>query len=118
LGIAAIVVLSLLPQEAAPRIGLWDKLQHFLAYGLVASVGAIGFAGTTRHILVAVGLVILGCLLEACQWFIPGREAALGDAFANAVGVLAGVMVMHWSIRLQQRWAWQRGHAGSRREGS
>ncbi len=118
MGIAAVVALSLLPGESAPHVGVWDKLQHFLAYGLVASVGAIGYAGKTRHILVAVGLTIQGCLLEFFQWFIPGREASLGDALANTIGVLAGVVVMHWSIRLQQRWAWQRDHGGSRRERS
>jgi len=118
LGVAAIVILSLLPRDVAPQIGLWDKLQHFLAYALLASAGVIGYAGTRRHILLAGGLAILGCLLEAFQRFVPGRDAALGDALANALGVLAGIMVMHWSIRLRERMAWQREHGGSRRKRS
>src|SRR5512132_3219791 len=37
------------------------------------------------------GLPCLGALFEILQIFVPGREAAVGDAMANTIGVAIGL---------------------------
>ncbi len=45
IGLVAVVALSLLPQETLPETGMWDKLNHSLAYGVLAVLGGLGFKG-------------------------------------------------------------------------
>ena len=92
LGVLLIVYLSLIPTEELPSLGLWDKLEHALAYGLVAVTGGIGWAGRGRAwTLLAAGLVALGVLLEFLQSFVPGRFTDPGDALSNLIGTLLGL---------------------------
>ena len=96
-GFAACVVvvsaLSLTPGEALPGIEIWDKLQHVLAYLILAVTGSVAFPGRRSLPWLAIGLMILGCALEATQAFIPGRVAGVDDAVANAVGVGLGLVI-------------------------
>ena len=43
IGLMAVIALSLLPQETLPETGTWDKLNHALAYGMLAVSGGNGF---------------------------------------------------------------------------
>jgi len=94
-GALLIVYFSLIPVEELPVFGLWDKVEHALAYGLVAMMGGIGWAGRggawTR---LAVGLVVLGICLEFLQSLVPGRFTDPGDALANVIGTLVGLGVV------------------------
>ncbi len=47
-GCAVVVVgvLSLLPQEVLPDTGVWDKLEHVVAYATLCVVGAIAYPHT------------------------------------------------------------------------
>ena len=45
IGLVAVIALSLVPQETLPETGTWDKLNHALAYGVLAALGGIGFKG-------------------------------------------------------------------------
>ena len=92
-GAVAVSVLSLTPSDALPGIELWDKLQHVLAYLILAVTGAVAFPGRRSLPWLAVGLLILGCVLEAIQAFIPGRTASFDDAIANAIGVGLGLVI-------------------------
>ena len=38
-GLVAVIILSLLPHETVPETGMWDKLNHALAYGVLARLG-------------------------------------------------------------------------------
>jgi VanZ family protein len=91
--VAAVSVLSLTPSEALLAIEVWDKLQHVLAYLILAVTGAVAFPGRRSLPWLAIGLPILGCVLEAIQAFIPGRVASLDDAVANAIGVGLGLVI-------------------------
>jgi VanZ family protein len=91
--VAAVSVLSLTPSDALPGIELWDKLQHVLAYLILAVTGAVAFPGRRSLPWLAVGLLILGCVLEAIQAFIPSRTASFDDAIANAIGVGLGLVI-------------------------
>jgi len=92
-GVVAVLVLSLTPSHALPRIEVWDKLQHVLAYLILAVTGAVAFPGRRLLPWLAIGLLILGCVLEVTQAFIPGRVAGVDDAVANAIGVGLGLVI-------------------------
>ena len=44
-GLLALVVLSVLPQEAVPHTGLSDEATHTVAYAVLALAGGIAFRG-------------------------------------------------------------------------
>lgn len=88
----AIVFVSLIPAEELPSTGLWDKLEHGLAYAIVATLGALGWAGRPRAwAVLGAALVALGIVLEVLQTLVPGRTTDLGDATANLIGTLVGL---------------------------
>ena len=90
-GIVVLAVLLLTPGDDLPKVSLWDKLEHGLAFGALAFTGAVAFPGRTSLLRLAFGLPCLGALFEILQIFVPGREAAVGDALANTIGVAIGL---------------------------
>ncbi len=90
IGLVAVIALSLLPQESLPETDTWDKLNHALAYGVLAMLGGIGFKGWRSLLMVGIGLVVLGTGLELAQSVIPDRDGSITDAVANFVGVAMG----------------------------
>ncbi len=93
LGLLLLIALSLLPPDALPSTGLWDKAGHTLAYTLLAATGSIAHRGLRAWVLVAAGLLILGAALEVVQSVLPGRVASLQDIVANAIGVALGSLL-------------------------
>jgi VanZ family protein len=91
--IAEVVIISLLPSDALPKasfIGI-DKVEHFLAYATLSLYAAMLFASRRLHLRAAVGLVLLGLLMEVAQALLTqSRAADPADALANALGVLVG----------------------------
>lgn len=88
-GVVAVVVLSLLPQEELPAVGLSDKVEHLIAYGLLTATAIIGFP---RHWRVFALLTwCLGVGLEGLQSLVPGRSPSILDAVANTLGVALGL---------------------------
>ncbi len=94
LGVVVITAASVTPGETMPRLDLWDKLLHGLSYGAVAALGGAGFGAIRARLLVGLGLVTLGALLEVAQIYVPGRSGEFGDGVANAIGVVAGLVVI------------------------
>ncbi len=90
IGLVAVITLSLLPQETLPETDTWDKLNHALAYGVLAVLGGIGFKGWRSLLMVGLGLVVLGAGLELAQSVTPDRDGSITDALANFVGVAMG----------------------------
>ena len=86
----AVIALSLLPQETLPETGMWDKMNHALAYGVLAVLGGFGFKGWRSLLMVAIGLVVLGAGLELAQSVISYRDGGITDALANFIGVAIG----------------------------
>lgn len=89
-GLVLVVTLSLLPQEALPPTGLWDKANHTAAYGALALAGGLGFPGRRALVPAALGLLLLGAGLELAQAAVPSRTASLYDVLANAIGIVLG----------------------------
>ena len=100
---SVIGILSLLPGSELPAQSLNDKLNHFIAYGVLAFLGALG-----RHqvsLFWATVLVIgYGLLLEALQGLMPfGRSASWLDAVANTAGAVCGILIALGVARLIAR---------------
>jgi VanZ family protein len=87
----AVTVLGLLPQGMQPdAVMLGDKMQHGLAYFVLAALMRLGFA--EHRLLNVAGLVLHGALIELAQLGIAGRTGEIGDVFANTLGVASGVL--------------------------
>lgn len=92
-GVAGLSALSVTPQEYLPPLGVWDKLQHVLAYAVLSALGGRAYPAMKHVAALFCGLVALGGALEAIQTIVPGREAGIADAVANAVGTGIGLFV-------------------------
>jgi VanZ family protein len=100
LGVGVLIWLSLAPPRGLPPISVWDKLNHFLAYGTVATFGLGGYTGRRALRVVVPGLILLGVILEVLQYFVPGRDASVLDMLANALGCLAAAVAVSAAHRL------------------
>ena len=89
-----ILVLSLLPIEH-PQISPNDKLNHLLAYGMLAALGGfgyrIGFAGSVAF--------LWGVLIEELQGLTGYRLFSVADIVANGIGVGLGLGLV-WLFNL------------------
>lgn len=91
--IAAVVVGSLLPAAELPRMLFpgADKLQHLAGYAALSGYAAMLFSGRRAQGLAAVGLVLLGVLIEGAQAALTAsRQADAVDVLANLAGVVLG----------------------------
>lgn len=92
-GVAATVVVSLMPVPDLGRLPSGgDKVEHFLAYALLAA-GAVQLYPRWRSLLsVGIGLVVMGIGLEYAQGALTTyRMMDRADALANTLGVIAGL---------------------------
>ena len=73
-----------------------DKVGHFVLFGGLAFLAALGFGRRTRPVAgmsVSVStlvIVVLVTLEEASQVWFPGRTASLWDLLASYAGIAAG----------------------------
>lgn len=86
-----IAILSLLPGSDLPAQNLNDKVNHFIAYGVLTFLAVLG-----RHHISILKIAVLaigyGLALEILQGVMPfGRTASELDAIANTGGVLIGL---------------------------
>ncbi len=89
-GLLAVVVLSVIPKEAIPSLGLPDILAHMAAYAALALAGGIAFRRARSLFMLAAGLLLLGATLELVQGFLPSRDASGYEFLANMVGIALG----------------------------
>ena len=111
MAVLAVVVLSLRPVAQVvemPRNS--DKVQHLLAYGVLAAAAVQVFRPGRTLLAVAAGLVAMGVLLEFAQGAMTTyRQADPADALANAVGVLLGLATALTPVRdALLRWSGRR----------
>ena len=95
--IAAVITGELLPGNsgvmrlvAATHIN--DKTLHFTAYTLLAFLPGFGFK-PGRGIPLALSMIFLGVALEFAQRLVPFRGFEVADMVANALGVVAGMLL-------------------------
>lgn len=100
LAIAATITVCLIPPPPLNLPQNSDKVEHFLAYFLLASAAVQIYRARAALCWVGVGLVGLGIGIEFAQGALTvNRMADPMDALANTVGVVAGMAVALTPLR-------------------
>ena len=86
------VLVSILPVNRLPQPpGVNDKVEHMAAYMLL-SLWFAGIYPRSRYWIIAIGLCVMGVLIEFAQGAMHlGREADVLDVLANSSGVVVGL---------------------------
>jgi len=89
--ITGVVMGSLTPGVEMP-VSFWnaDKFVHLFAYFWLALLPVLIAKSKKRSLLLSFGLILLGCVLEFGQMYVPGRMFSLADMAANTAGVFLG----------------------------
>jgi len=77
-------------------VGDWDKLAHFLTYGLFAVLAYWVVKDSKARLLVCIAIVIYSGLIEVGQSFVPGRFMSGYDFLANTLGVIIGAITVRF----------------------
>ena len=89
-GLFAVILLSVIPATAIPKLGLPEILSHMAAYAALALAGGIACRSARSLFILAAGLLLLGVGLEFVQALLPSRDASGYELLANVVGVALG----------------------------
>lgn len=97
-GVVAVMIGSLLPASSpvmtvVGKLPLTDKALHFTAYLALATIAALARPGFRAALWYAIGLALLGAVLELAQGLVPGRTPELGDEGANVLGCACGIVL-------------------------
>ena len=99
-GIAAVVVVCLVPGQDLPRIPLSDKVEHALAFAALAASAVQLFVRGLPLLVAAVGLLALGVGIELAQaGFTTTRAMEGADVVADAIGIVAGALLAWTPLR-------------------
>lgn len=71
-----------------------DKLNHLLAFALLAVLAQAAYPDRPRAPLRWTLLLGYGLLIEAVQALLPERELSLLDLAADGAGILAGALIL------------------------
>ncbi|AEF82966.1 VanZ family protein [Leadbettera azotonutricia] len=109
---APLVILAiwfLSSQSTLPQIkGVFgiDKIQHMLAFAVLAAAGALWFPlelcrrrGIFIMLAIASIASIYGGIDEYHQSFVPGRDSSVWDWLADTLGALIGAGAAMWTAR-------------------
>ena len=100
LAIAVTIVVCLIPPPPLALPQNSDKVEHFLAYFLLASAAVQIYRTRAALLCAGAGLVLLGVGIEFLQGALTTtRMADPMDALANSIGVLAGMAVVFTPLR-------------------
>ena len=98
IGIAAIVVLSVVPATDRPVTGAGQVIEHFAAYALVAGAFAIGYSLSLTRLLL---LAFFFCgFIELMQVPLPTRHARMSDFVVDVVGACFAIGVVSLTYKL------------------
>jgi VanZ family protein len=101
---ACVVVLgflSLLPAQDMVRTELPGQLEHFAAYAGSGAIAVAGYGLNRGAVRVIGSFWLYAGILEYLQNFSPGRNPALVDFAASALGAMCGgvAVVLLWRWR-------------------
>lgn len=85
-----VLVLSLLP-IGHPEIASNDKVNHFIAYAVLAMAGVLAYRS---KVWVALFVINWGVFIELLQGMTEYRHYSVADAVANTAGVAIGIAAM------------------------
>ncbi len=95
--LAGVVLGSLLPGSTVSAVALQDKLLHAGSY-FVLMIWFAGLYERRRHIVIALGLLGLGAVLDALQGSVSSRSFEWLDVAANGAGVALGLGLSLWLL--------------------
>lgn len=100
LAIIATIVVCLMPPPPLALPQNSDKVEHFLAYFLLASAAVQIYRTRAALLWAGAGLVALGVGIEFLQGALTTtRMADPMDALANSIGVVAGMAIALTPLR-------------------
>lgn len=99
-------VATSLPVERLPSIGFTDKINHFIAYFILAVLVNLmliyqrksRFLFEKATVATIVICLFYGALDELHQMLVPGRFAETMDWVADALGAVAGILIIYFLI--------------------
>ena len=98
--VLAVIVVCLIPPPPLALPQNSDKVEHFLAYFLLAGSAVQLFTPRRTLLWVGVGLVAMGIGIEWAQGALTtDRMADPMDALANTTGVVAGLLLAFTPLR-------------------
>lgn len=90
-GVTVLIVVCLLPSPDLPNLHVSDKLEHALAFALLAGSAVQLFERWRALVFVAFGLLALGIGIEFAQALFTTTRAMEGaDVVADAIGIVIG----------------------------
>lgn len=99
-GVTGVIVVCLLPGPELPDLHVSDKLEHALAFALLAASAVQLFERGRALVAVAIGLLALGIGIELAQGLLTTtRDMDRADVVADGVGILAGLAVALTPLR-------------------
>ena len=91
ISIVAIEYLATTSLVIKPIENSWDKANHFIAFFTLYVALSLGYPKLEVVKKVAL-LLAFGLQIEIVQYFLPNREFSLLDVFADAVGIVLGIV--------------------------
>jgi VanZ family protein len=108
--IVCAIIVSLVPGQKLPQMGVSDKLEHALAYTML-TVWFTGVYPRSSYVRIGLGMLMLGVAIEIAQGAMPfGRQTDFRDVIANSFGIAVGLGIAligigGWAQRVE---AWAR----------
>lgn len=102
---ALIFVLSSLRVKSQVSLPFLDKGLHlveFALFGFLLSLGfflSFGFSLRAKSVLTLASGILLGCLDELHQYFVPERSFEVLDMVADSIGILIGLIAFYYLSR-------------------
>ena len=101
LAVFSVFVLSVIPHPESITGDMNDKINHVLAFSVLAFLALQGFE--TRIRLIIVYLAAYGILIELVQFLIPSRRCSFLDFCADLCGIGAGLFVNAVFVSIKNR---------------
>jgi len=99
-GVTVLIVVCLLPSTDLPKLRISDKIEHALAFALLAGSAVQLFERWRALLLVGLGLLALGIGIEFAQaLFTTTRAMEAADVVADTVGIVVGLSVALTPLR-------------------
>jgi len=101
--VATVVIITwmALRSGSAPAVmSIWDKLNHFAAFFVLACLFDTSCYWRVRSWLLLMGLMSYGAFIECAQMTLTYRDASILDILANGVGVGGYIVIKTMAMRM------------------
>lgn len=100
-----IFILSSLQVKGEVSLPFFDKGLHLVEFailGFLLSLGfflGFGFSVRVKSVFILTSGILLGCLDELHQYFVPERSFEVLDMVADSIGIFVGLIVFFYLSR-------------------